>query len=124
MRGVVGALAVSNPATAVAVLGTALATSAGQMLNAWQGETAGGGGLGGGASHGLDNIVHIWTVSHDITDTQTNINPILGKPVMQRKTISTYSGFVQTDGMSIAGNMTATERDLINSAFDGGAYYE
>ena len=122
--GIMGALAMSNPASAVAVLGGALASSAGQMLNAWQGETSGGGGLGGGASHGLDNVVHIWTVSHDITDSQANINTILGRPVMMRRTISTYSGFIQTDGMSVAGNMSATERDIINSAMDGGVYYE
>lgn len=122
--GIMGALALSNPVTAAAALGAGLAASAGQMLNAWQGETSGGGGLGGGASHGLDNVCHIYTVCHDTSDTPSNINSILGKPVMASHTIGTYSGFVQTDGLEVSGNMTDSERSMINGAFNGGAYYE
>lgn len=114
---------VSGGAATVA-LGGALASSAGGLLNALGGETAGGGGLTGSAVTGLDKAVVCTTVSHDLTDTQASLNPIIGKPVMAKHTISTYSGFVQTDGMSVAGNMTDTERDIINSTFDRGAYYE
>ena len=114
---------VSGGAATVA-LGGALASSAGGLLNALGGETAGGGGLTGSAVTGLDKAVVCTTVSHDLTDTQANLDPIIGKPVMAKHTIATYSGFVQTDGMSVAGDMTDTERDIINSTFDRGAYYE
>ena len=122
--GVLGALAATNPITAVAALGGGLAASAGQMLNAWHGETAGGGGLGGGASHGLYKFVRCSVVKHSLTDTQANVSPIMGKPVMQKATIGSYSGFVQCDGAEVAGNMFDQEREAINNFLNGGIYYE
>ncbi len=128
--GVLGALAASNPYTAVAALGGGLAASAGQMLNAWHGETVGGGGLGGGASHGLYKRVRCAVVRHSLTDTQANIDPILGKPVMAKHTINqangsaNFSGFVQTDGMCVNGIMTDTEYEQINNACNKGIYFE
>lgn len=104
--------------------GASLLGSSIGLLNAMGGESSGGGGLTGSAVTGLDKAVVCTTVSHDLTDTQANLDPIIGKPVMAKHTISTYSGFVQTDGMSVAGDMTDTERDIINSTFDRGAYYE
>lgn len=114
---------VSGGAGTVA-LGGALASSAGGLLNALGGETAGGGGLSGAAVTGLDKAVVCTTISRDLTDSQSSLNPIIGKPVMKKNQIGQYSGFVQTDGLSVAGNMTDTERDIINSTFDRGAYYE
>ena len=64
------------------------------------------------------------TYSKQLTDSQSNLDSIMGKPIFEKHTIGTYSGYVQTDGLSIAGDMTDTERETINSAFDGGAYYE
>lgn len=122
--GVLGALAATNPLTAVAALGGGLAASAGQMLNAWHGETAGGGGLGGGASHGLYKFVRCSVVRHSLADTQANVNPVMGKPVMKKATIGTYSGFVQCDGAEVAGNMFDQEREAINNFLNGGIYYE
>lgn len=122
--GVLGALATSNPYTAIAALGGGLAASAGQMLNAWHGETAGGGGLGGGASHGLYKFVRCAVVKHNLTDSQANLNDIIGKPVMEKHTINSYSGFVQTDGMCVIGSMSEKEYDEINSACNKGIYFE
>lgn len=122
--GVLGALAAANPLTAVAALGGGLAASAGQMLNAWHGETAGGGGLGGGASHGLYKFVRCSVVRHSLADTQANVNPVMGKPVMKKATIGTYSGFVQCDGAEASGNMFDQEREAINNFLNGGIYYE
>ena len=122
--GVLGALAATNPITAVAALGGGLAASAGQMLNAWHGETAGGGGLGGGASHGLYKFVRCSVVKHNLTDSQANVNPIMGKPVMAKHTIGSYSGYVQCDGAEVAGNMLDQERETINNLLNGGIYYE
>lgn len=122
--GVLGALAATNPLTAVAALGGGLAASAGQMLNAWHGETAGGGGLGGGASHGLYKFVRCSVVKHSLADSQANVNPVMGKPVMKKATIGSYSGFIQCDGAEIAGNMFDQEREAINNFLNGGIYYE
>ena len=94
------------------------------MLNAIQGETKGGGGLSGGASHGLTKLCVLTCVSKELTDSQTDLDPIIGKPVMRKQTISTYSGFVQTDGAQVAGDMLDSERQMINDLLDGGFYYD
>lgn len=122
--GILGAAALSNPAGATAALFAGLAASAGQMLNASQGETSGGGGLGGGASHGLPHEVRVTCVSKDITDSQANLDSLIGKPLMARGVIGNYSGFIQTDGAQVAGDMLDSEREVINSLLDGGIYYE
>lgn len=88
------------------------------------GQTGGGGGLTGSAVTGLDLGIMCSTVTHDLTDSQTNVNPIMGKPVMAKHTINTYSGFVQTDGMKVIGAMTEIEHTQINSACDNGIYFE
>lgn len=122
--GILGAAALSNPAGATAALFAGLAGSAVGMLNASHGETSGGGGLGGGASQGLPHEIRLTSVSKDLTDTQANLDGIMGKPVMIKTTIGSYSGFVQTDGAQVAGNMLDSEREVINSLLDGGIYYE
>lgn len=124
--GAVGAVAlgVATGGAAVLALGGGLASSAAGLINALGGESSGGGGLGGSAVTGLDLGLMCYTVSHDLTDTQAHLDPIIGKPVMKKATISSYSGFVQTDGMCISGAMTDSEHDLINTACDRGIYYE
>lgn len=115
---------------AVVALGSGLAASAAGVLNALGGETAGGGGLGGSAVTVLDKGVKCFTVSKTLTDTQANLDPIIGKPMMSKHTISSangssgFTGFVQTDGMCVNGAMTDSEHDLINAACDRGIYYE
>lgn len=124
--GAIGALgAESAKAGALAFAGKAgagLSLSASQLLGS--GTQSGGGGLSGGASQGLFKDIRVTTITRTLTDTQANLNDIMGKPVFEKHTIGTYSGYVQTDGFTISGSMTDTERDIINSAMDGGVYYE
>lgn len=117
------ALAPTSGGATLALFG-GLSASAGQMLTAAQGETKGGGGLSGGASHGLTKLCVLTSVSKELTDSQANVNPIIGKPVMAKNTIGSYSGFVQTDGAQVEGLMNNNEREVINSLLDGGIYYE
>lgn len=119
----VAAGAVTGGAATLA-LGGGLAASAGGLLNALGGESAGGGGLNGPSVTGLDLGIMCSTVSRDLTDTQASLDPIIGKPVMGKHAISSYSGFIQTDGMQVQGNLLDTEREAINSLCDGGFYYE
>ena len=124
------ALGVATGGAGALALGGGLAASAGGLLNALGGESAGGGGLGGSAVTGLDLGVKCYTVTKTLTDTPSNFDPIIGKPMMSKHTISSangssgFTGFVQTDGMCVSGNMTDSEHDLINAACDRGIYYE
>lgn len=122
----VGAVAagVVTGGAALVALGGGLAASAGGLISALGGESAGGGGLSGSAVTGLDLGIKVAVVSRDLTDSQANIDTILGKPVMAKHTISTYNGFVQTDGMQIDAAIMDIERDNINQLCDGGFYYE
>lgn len=106
-----------------ALFGGTFSATAG-LIGAYGGDTHGGGGLTGGASCGLTDRIMVYTVSKILTDTQANLNPIMGKPVMGKHTINTYSGFVQTDGMCVIGAMTETEYEQINKACNKGIYYE
>jgi hypothetical protein len=113
---------VSGAALGVKVAGTGAASAAAVLLGS--GSQSGGGGLSGGASQGLLDRIMCTTISKSLTDSQANFDSIMGKPVFEKDTIGNYSGYVQTDGLSIAGAMTDTEREAINAAFNGGAYYE
>lgn len=121
----IGAAALA-PTTGGATLAlfSGLTASAAQMIGAAHGETKGGGGLSGGASHGLSKLCVLTSVSKDLSDTPSDLNAVIGKPVMAKATIGSYSGFIQTDGAQVSGNMLDTEREIINSLLDGGFYYE
>lgn len=118
------ALGAVTGGAAIVALGGGLASSAGALLSAMGGESSGGGGLGGSAVTGLDLGIQCFTVCKTLTATPSSLDPIIGKPVMSKHTISTYTGFVQTDGMCVSGAMTEAEHDMINSACDRGIYYE
>lgn len=96
----------------------------GGAISANAGVPTGGGGLNGGASQGLYHKILVMTYSRKLCDSQANLDSIMGKPVMEKSTIGTYSGFVQTQGMCVIGAMTEAEHDMINSACDRGIYYE
>ena len=118
------ALGVATGGAGTVALAGGLSASAAGLLSALGGETAGGGGLGGSAVTGLDLGVQCYTVSKTLTDNQTNLDSIIGKPVMKKTTVGNYNGFVQTDGMCVSGAMTDSEHDIINAACDRGIYYE
>ena len=116
-----GNMAVAGKALSI---GGSIAATASSLVGALGGESTGGGGLGGGSSQGLTKVLQCYTVSRTLTETQANLDAVMGKPVMAKHTINTYSGFVQTDGMCVSGNMTDSEHDIINAACDRGIYYE
>lgn len=121
--GAVGAESFGAGAAAFAgKAGAGLAISASQLIGS--GQQSGSGGLSGGSVQGLFKNIQCIVYSKTLTDSQANMNDVMGYPLFEKHTINTYSGYVQTDGLSVSGNMTETERDLINAAFDGGAYYE
>ena len=109
---------------AVGAIGAGLATIASGFLNGLKGDPTGSAGLGGSAVIGLDKVMHCWTVSRTLSDSQANLDALMGKPVMKRNTIGSYSGYVQTDGASVAGTMLDAEREAINQMLDRGIYYE
>ena len=119
----IAAGAITGGTATLAAFGGIGAASSG-LVAALGGQTGGGGGLTGSAVTGLDLGVMCTTLTHDLTDSQTSVNPIMGKPVMAKHTINTYSGFVQTDGMKVIGAMTEIEHTQINSACDNGIYFE
>lgn len=104
--------------------GAGAGMAAGAAASIGTGSQSGGGGLSGGASQGLFDHIMCTTITKALTDSQSDLNAVIGKPVMAKNTIGSYSGYVQTDGFSIDGDMTDTERDIINTAFNGGAFYE
>ena len=113
---------VSGATLGAKVAGSGAAAAAAVLLGS--GTQSGGGGLSGGASQGLFDHIMCTTITKALTDSQGDLNAVIGKPVMAKNTIGSYSGYVQTDGFSIDGDMTDTERDIINTAFNGGAFYE
>lgn len=122
--GIAKMLASENPITGLAIAGAGMATASKGIIDGMQGNPSGSAGIGGSAVIGLDKVMHCWTCSKVLSDTQSNLNPIIGKPVMKKATIGSYSGYVQTDGASVAGTMLDEEREAINSMLDRGIYYE
>ena len=110
------------PAVVAGIAGAGMGAAG--VVQGLGGDTHGGGGLSGGASGALTDHIMVSTVSLELTDTQSNLDSVMGKPVMKKATIGSYSGYVQTDGMEVAGNMLDQEREAINNLCNGGIYYE
>lgn len=105
-------------------IGAGLAATAGQTIDAIGGNGSGSGGLGGGANQGLDKVAHIWVAQKDLTDTQANLDPLIGKPFMGKAKPSDFSGFVQTEGFQFKSNRAyLSEIQKINDLMDSGIYY-
>ena len=105
-------------------IGASIATSAKLSLDAMGGTGAGSAGLGGGASHCIDQVIHVWVTQKELTDTQANFNPLIGKPYMGVAAINTFSGYVQTDGFQFSNDQAySSEKDIINQLLDTGIYY-
>lgn len=111
-------------ATQVAI-GAGIAATAGQTIEALGGSSSGSGGLGGGSNQGLDKVMHCFVTQKVLTDSQANLDAIMGKPVMAKATVQTYAGFVQTDGFQLASTSAySSEKDSINKLLDNGIYFE
>lgn len=122
VAGAAGAIAGAvNPALGAAVAGIGIA-------NVIQPQSQSIGSNGGGAFLGLVGYtgykVYCFTIFHDTTVTPSSISAVKGTPFNGVMALSGVSGYVQTQDVSVAGNMTDTEREEINSILDGGAYIE
>lgn len=114
--GVVGA-AMGNPAAA---LGGALG-----VANSLKPTPTCIGSNSGGAILGINaDVVTCYTVFHDTTVSPSSVSAEKGTPYNGVLSLASVTGYVQTDGASVAGSMTDTERDQINSLMDGGIYIE
>ena len=112
-------------APALAGIGGGLASTALNTLAAIGGNASGSGGLGGGASSELSANIKCFVITKNLSDSQSNLDSIIGKPLSKKATISSYSGYVQTDGFQFASvRALSEEKDIINSMLDSGIYYE
>lgn len=80
----------------------------------------------GGAAVGLSNSASVvcYTVFHDTVESPGSVSAAVGTPTNCVKSLGSISGYVQTRAASVAGAMTDTERDEINTLLDGGVYIE
>lgn len=79
----------------------------------------------GGAILGIDaDVISCISVFHDTNVSPSAIASVKGTPHNGALNLSGISGYVQTDGASVAGSMTDTERQQINQLLDGGIYIE
>lgn len=110
---------------AVMAIGGGLAGATAGTVDALGGTGQGSAGLGGGASHALDKVIHCYVTQKVLTDTQTNFNPIMGKPYMGVSTPGAFSGYVQTDGFQFENAFASyEEKDTINGLMNTGVYIE
>lgn len=108
-----------------AVVGAGLAATAMNIMQALGGDASGSAGLGGGAACALDDHLHCFVVSKELSDTQAHFNPIMGKPFMAVGKPNQFTGYVQTDGFQFASIQAySKEKDMINQLMDSGIYYE
>ena len=105
-------------------IGGGLATVAAGTISSLGGMGNGSGGLGGGASHMLDKLIHCYVVSHFQRESPSKYNDIMGKPFMAVSTPGAFSGFVMTEGFSINIDGLGNDKEEINSAMDKGVYIE
>lgn len=81
----------------------------------------GGGGTGGEV---VDPKIVLCTIYHDTNTPPDTLAETVGTPAMSVKTLSSCRGFVQCYNASISGDMTASERDIINNYLNGGFFHE
>lgn len=106
-------------------IGAAIGSTALQTIDALGGSGNGSGGLGGGSNQGLDKVMHCFVTQKELTDTQNNFNPIMGKPFMGVSQPKLFTGYIQTDGFQFSSiQATSAEKDTINKLMDSGIYYE
>ena len=110
----------ASKAAAIAGLG-AIAGAGIESLLPLSSSTLGG---GGGASNELYSLVTCWTVFHDTIQEPSAVSPIMGTPAMVTKSLSGLSGYVQTVGASVQGDMLDVERNQINTYLDRGIYID
>lgn len=107
------------------IIGGGLLSTSQQLIDALGGTASGGAGLGGGASYGLDKVMHIWVIQKNLVVPQYKYVDMIGRPYMQVDLINNVGGFVQTDGAQFEDTYAyASEKQIINQMLDTGIYYE
>lgn len=121
--GAIAAAAATGGAGAI-VAGSLGAISGVMAANTPQSSCVGGGG--GGAAQGAGSRCTITVVTHDLNVIPGTVlaNSVMGSPTMLVKSLGNLTGYVQTIGAAITGNMTATEHAELNALLDGGIYIE
>lgn len=113
----VAGAAIGNPAAA---LGGALG-----VANSMKPTPTCIGSNSGGAILGVDaDKVYCYTVFHDTNVSPSSVSAEKGTPYNGVLSLASVTGYVQTEGASISGAMTDTERTMINELMDGGIYIE
>lgn len=116
--------ATGNIAGAALTLAGGIAGAAASGISAMGGTGQGSGGLGGGASSGLDRRIRLFVIGHTLTATPDTWAATYGKPYMRPDTIGNHTGLVITEGASVSSDLSATIIDTINAGLDGGLYIE
>lgn len=82
------------------------------------------GSYSGGYCETLNTDYRCIVVTHPTNDDPANFATLYGRPVMKTMSLASLTGYVETEGFSIAVEAIAEVRDLINSAMDRGVYIE
>lgn len=84
------------------------------------------GGGGGGASQGLLGSCIVSVIAHNTNMIPGDVDAttIMGTPTMRVKPLANVTGYLETRGAAITGDMTATEHAELNAMLDGGIYVE
>lgn len=82
------------------------------------------GGLDGLAATATNQSITCYTVFHDTNVAPNSEIATIGAPTFAPKSLATLTGYVQTMSASVAGAMTADERNKINNLLDNGIYIE
>lgn len=84
------------------------------------------GNFGGGYSvYSGQGILPVLTMTRSISKQEpSEYLSIMGNPCMKSRIINGLTGYCQTDGFQVVGNMTEQEKTEINMMMDGGVYIE
>ena len=117
-------IATGGAALGVAAIAGGLGAVAKGTLDAVGSNQGGSGGLGGGASQGLDKAIHCYVVTRYMSDDPNNFAITMGKPYMAVGKPSQHSGFILTEGFSVDCNADEQIRAKINTTMDSGVFIE
>lgn len=126
LSGAVGAIAAGAKlgGAAGAAVGTLGAITGIIAANTPNSSSVGGGG--GGATQGVSGRCMCTVITHDVNQSPTSPdgNAIMGSPTMRVMSLANMTGYVETRGAAVTGNMTATEHAELNALLDSGIYIE
>lgn len=101
-----------------------LAGAAGSLLNSLVPTPTTVGGIQGGAGAGLPLEIYVHVLERPISGAVGNMAAVQGLPLFATRALSSLSGYVQTRGASVSGNMRGVLREQINTMLDNGIFLE